>query len=69
LPSTIDTHFAGGRWQRGPGDPTAGDVVAGDGLSRGPAEVLATLLHEGAHGAAAARSSVTHLDQVDPRLE
>jgi hypothetical protein len=48
-------HFADGRWQRGPGDPLPELFVAGEGLARGPAKVLATLLHEGAHGAAATR--------------
>lgn len=48
-------HFAAGRWQRGPAEELPEMFVAGEGLSRGPAEVLATLLHEGAHGVAAAR--------------
>lgn len=48
-------HFAAGRWQRGPGGPLPEMFIVGEGLSRGPADVLATLLHEGAHGAAAIR--------------
>jgi hypothetical protein len=48
-------HFAGARWQRGPGEELPEMFVAGEGLARGPADVLATLLHEAAHGAAATR--------------
>jgi hypothetical protein len=48
-------HFAAARWQRGPAEELPEMFVAGEGLSRGAADVLATLLHEGAHGAAAAR--------------
>lgn len=47
-------HFADARWQRGDGRlPEL--FVGGEGLSRGSAAVLGTLLHEGAHGVAAMR--------------
>jgi hypothetical protein len=44
-------HFATGRWTV-QGNPSAQPevLVAGEGLGRGAAEVLATLLHEAAHG-------------------
>jgi len=44
-------HFAIGRWTV-EGNPSAQPevLVAGEGLGRGGAEVLATLLHEAAHG-------------------
>lgn len=37
------------------GGAVAGGVVGGEGLARGPAEVLATLLHEAAHALAHVR--------------
>lgn len=47
-------HFAAGRWQ-----VPAGELpelfVGGEGFSRGPEDVLATLLHEAAHGVAHTR--------------
>lgn len=47
-------HFAPGRWQRGTGElPEL--FIGGEGLARGGRGVLGTLLHEGAHGVAAAR--------------
>src|SRR5437867_1185787 len=47
-------HFAYGRWQHG--DNRLPEVlISGEGLIRPPAEVLTTLLHEAAHGLAAAR--------------
>lgn len=55
-------HYAAGRWATGePGEP--GEVgtavsemfVGGEGLARGARDVLATLLHEAAHGIAHAR--------------
>src|SRR4051794_5933069 len=47
-------HFASSRWQHG--EARLPEVmVSGEGLSRTPAEVLATLLHEAAHGLADAR--------------
>ncbi|MGI5236996.1 hypothetical protein [Dactylosporangium sp. CA-139066] len=47
-------HFATSRWQHG--DTQLPEVmVSGEGLSRTPAEVLCTLLHEAAHGLATAR--------------
>ncbi|GAY10329.1 hypothetical protein [Pseudonocardia sp. N23] len=55
-------HFAAGRWQladAGEGDQGLHELfVSGEGLRRGAAEVLATLLHEAAHGLAAARGVV-----------
>jgi hypothetical protein len=58
-------HSADARWHAaaaGPGAPTpaAGAAVAelfigGEGLARGPLDVLGTLLHEAAHGVASAR--------------
>src|SRR5215212_2083800 len=51
-------HFAAGRWQlTSPHAPTdrAEVLVSGEGLQRGPVEVLGTLLHEAAHGLAYAR--------------
>jgi hypothetical protein len=47
-------HFAAGRWQHASGQhPEV--LVGGEGLARGAPEVLATLLHEAAHGLADAR--------------
>jgi hypothetical protein len=47
-------HFAAGRWQQAGGHhPEV--LVGGKGLARGAREVLATLLHEAAHGLADAR--------------
>ena len=47
-------HFASLRWQSG--DTQLPEVlVSGEGLSRTPAEVFTTLLHEAAHGLAEAR--------------
>jgi hypothetical protein len=53
-------HFAAGRWQL-TDQPTdrAEMLVGGEGLQRGPAEVLGTLLHEAAHGLAYAANLVT----------
>jgi hypothetical protein len=49
-------HFAAGRWQL-TDQPTdrAEVLVSGEGLQRGPVDVLGTLLHEAAHGLAHAR--------------
>src|SRR6266540_4712130 len=49
-------HFATGRWTV-QGNPSAQPevLIAGEGLGRGAAEVLATLLHEAAHGLCWAR--------------
>jgi hypothetical protein len=49
-------HFAAGRWQL-TDQPTdrAEVLVSGEGLKRGPVDVLGTLLHEAAHGLAYAR--------------
>jgi len=47
-------HFAAGRWNRADADcPEV--LVGGEGLRRPAAEVLATLLHEAAHGLAHTR--------------
>lgn len=47
-------HFAALRWVRG--DAELPEVlIAGEGLARGPEAVLATLLHEAAHGVADVR--------------
>jgi hypothetical protein len=51
-------HFAAGRWQlTSPDQPTDRPevLVSGEGLQRGPVDVLGTLLHEAAHGLAYAR--------------
>lgn len=48
-------HFAAMRWQREEGEQLAEIFVGGEGLRRGPGEVLATLLHEAAHSLAHAR--------------
>jgi hypothetical protein len=47
-------HFAAARWQVA--DTRRAEVlVSGEGLGRGPVDVLGTLLHEAAHGLADAR--------------
>jgi len=47
-------HFAANRWQRG--DTRLPELfIGGEGLGRGPRDVLGTLLHEGAHGVASVR--------------
>lgn len=55
-------HFGALRWQHAGADPGtagAGDLsevmVSGEGLARGPVDVLGTLLHEAAHALADAR--------------
>jgi hypothetical protein len=48
-------HFAPHRWQVSGADRHE-VLVGGEGLQRGPLEVLGTLLHEAAHGLATARS-------------
>ena len=48
-------HFAPHRWQVN-GSDRHEVLVGGEGLQRGPTEVLGTLLHEAAHGLAQARS-------------
>jgi len=51
-------HFAAGRWQLTSPDALmdrAEVLVSGEGLQRGPVDVLGTLLHEAAHGLAYAR--------------
>jgi hypothetical protein len=53
-------HFAAGRWQLAtPANGQPADrpevLVGGEGLRRGPVDVLGTLLHEAAHGLAHAR--------------
>jgi hypothetical protein len=50
-------HFAAGRWQLSPNQATerAEVLVSGEGLQRGPVDVLGTLLYEAAHGLAHAR--------------
>jgi hypothetical protein len=47
-------HFAAARWQRGD-EALAELFVGGEGLKRGAGPVLATLIHEAAHGVAFAR--------------
>ena len=47
-------HFAAARWQVN-GQRRAEVLVSGEGLQRGPRDVLATLLHEAAHGLACTR--------------
>jgi hypothetical protein len=51
-------HFAAGRWQLTSPDQLTDRpevLVSGEGLQRGPIDVLGTLLHEAAHGLAYAR--------------
>jgi hypothetical protein len=48
-------HFAPHRWQVNGADRHE-VLVGGEGLQRGPTEVLGTLLHEAAHGLAQTRS-------------
>src|SRR5215218_10444290 len=48
-------HFAPHRWQVNGADRHE-VLVGGEGLQRGPTDVLGTLLHEAAHGLACARS-------------
>lgn len=47
-------HFAASRWHLGDGR-RAEVLVGGEGLQRGPVDVLGTLLHEAAHGLAQVR--------------
>jgi hypothetical protein len=47
-------HYAHNRWDAG-GTATPELFIAGEGLKRGAAQVLETLLHESAHGIAATR--------------
>jgi hypothetical protein len=48
-------HFAAGRWRLADDTQRPEVLVSGEGLRRGPADVLGTLLHEAAHGLAHAR--------------
>ena len=47
-------HFAAARWRAGP-DEVPELFVGGEGLERGPNELLGTLLHEAAHGLGSVR--------------
>ncbi|GAA1974786.1 hypothetical protein [Amycolatopsis minnesotensis] len=52
----IHGHFARSRWHVGEGaEPRAEFFLGAEGLRRGPAEILATTLHEAAHGIAVTR--------------
>lgn len=48
-------HFAALRWHQGEQTALPEVFIGGEGLARGPAEVLATLLHEAAHALAHVR--------------
>jgi hypothetical protein len=48
-------HFAAMRWETGDESPMPEVFIGGEGLARGPVEVLGTLLHEAAHALAHAR--------------
>jgi hypothetical protein len=48
-------HFAAGRWRLADDTQRPEVLVSGEGLRRGPVDVLGTLLHEAAHGLAHAR--------------
>jgi hypothetical protein len=48
-------HFADCRWQRTTGEYLPELFISGEGLARGPRDVLGTLLHEAAHGIASTR--------------
>jgi hypothetical protein len=48
-------HFAAMRWETGDESPMPEVFVGGEGLARGPVDVLGTLLHEAAHALAHAR--------------
>lgn len=48
-------HFAPGRWQDASGKELPELFIGGEGLARGARGLLGTLLHEAAHGLAAAR--------------
>ena len=55
-------HFAAGRWQLTSPDQLtdrAEVLVSGEGLHRGPVDVLGTLLHEAAHGSPTLARSAT----------
>ncbi|MGW4486282.1 hypothetical protein ACWEOE_20855 [Amycolatopsis sp. NPDC004368] len=55
----IHGHFARSRWHVGPGvDPRAEFFLGAEGLRRPAPEILATTLHEAAHGLAATRDIV-----------
>lgn len=49
-------HFAARRWETGADQAAAELFVGGEGLARGAASVLATLLHEASHGIAYTRN-------------
>ena len=50
-------HFAAARWQlTDQASDRAEVLISGEGLQRGPVDVLGTLLHETAHGLAYART-------------
>jgi hypothetical protein len=48
-------HFAAGRWRLADDTQRPEVLVSGEGLRRGPVDVLGTMLHEAAHGLANAR--------------
>ena len=54
-------HFAANRWTPGDADSTsiAELFIGGEGLAQGAESVLATLLHEAAHGVADVRQAKT----------
>ncbi len=55
--ATLLGHFARSRWQRGEGQDAGVHelFIGGEGLARGAVDVHGTMLHEAAHGLAAAR--------------
>ena len=53
--ATVLGHFAAGRWQLGEDKQLPELFVGGEGLRAGAAGVMATLLHEAAHGLASTR--------------
>jgi len=48
-------HYAGSRWRQNGEEALAEVFVGGEGVARGAQDVLATLLHEAAHGLAERR--------------
>lgn len=55
-------HFASSRWEVKGGHRLSEIMISAEGLERPPREVLATLVHEGAHGLNFARGIKDHSD-------
>lgn len=59
-------HWCAGAWHSEQEEATAEVLIGGEGLARGPVEVLGTLIHEATHGLADARG-IQDVSPSNPR--